>query len=152
MWEDDDDEDFNFGENPEDFPFRKQKDYMELPVFKKAEELRKLTMMICDVIDEEKDELHIVKHVLSNAMIIPAKIAGAEGGGLYSIRFDNATLIKLAARKLLAQTNLLYDLVEEKYVKMLRKEIEEFRFVFLDWVRTFDKTNDIIDEWDIKGL
>lgn len=153
MWDDDDDDDdFNFTGGEGDPPFGKRKDYRDLPVFKKAEELRKLTMMICDVIEDEKDEIRIKEQVLSNAMIIPAKIAGAEGGDLYSIRFDNATIIKLAARELLAETNLLYELVEDKYVKMLREEIEEFRIVFHDWVRSFDKTNDISDEWDIKNL
>jgi len=145
MWEDDDDEsDYD--------PKEKRKKLENLPVYKKSLSLMDLTRRICDVVEEEKDELHIYQQILGNAMIIPAKIAGAEGGDLYSIRFDNATLIKLAARELLAETNMLYDLVDEKYVKMLRKEIEEFRIVFLEWVKSFDKTNDISDEWDIKNL
>lgn len=125
-----------------------------LPVYKKAENLFELTQTICDVIDEEKDVLHMREMMLGNAMTIPAKIAGAEGGDLYSIRFDNATLIKLSARELLAQTSALRreKLIEEKYIDMFRKEIEEFRILFLEWVKSFDKTNDISDEWDIKNL
>lgn len=142
MWEEDDDY------NPEE----KRKKLKNLPVYKKAMSLADLARRICDVVDEEKDELQITHQILSNALIIPAKIAGAEGGDLYSIRFDNATIIKLSARELLAETNMLYDLVDEKYVEMFRKEIEEFRIVFLEWVKSFDKTNDIADEWDIKNL
>ncbi len=92
-----------------------RKNYKKLPVYQKAMALMDLTRRICDVVEEEKDELHICEQMLSNAMIIPAKIAGAEGGDLYSIRFDNATLIKLAARELQAETNLLDELLEEKY-------------------------------------
>jgi|ERR1051326_936080 hypothetical protein len=144
MWEQEDENDYD--------PEKERNRVKNLPVYKKAESLMELTRRICDVVEDEKDELHICQQILGNAMIIPAKIAGAEGGDLYSIRFDNATLIKLAARELLAETNMLYDLVEEKYVLTLRKEIEEFRVVFHDWVRSFDKTNDIPDEWDIKNL
>lgn len=146
MWEDDDDDE-DWKSSP-----RNRKNYTQLPVYKKAESLADLARRICDVVDEEKDELQITHQIMSNALIIPAKIAGAEGGDLYSIRFDNATIIKLSARELLAETNMLYDLVDEKYVKMLRKEIEEFRVLFLEWVKSFDKTNDISDEWDIKNL
>jgi len=107
-----------------------------------------------DVIDPEKDQLEIRTQMLEHALIIPAKIAGAEGGDLYSIRFDNATIIKLAARDLLSCTTWLKveKLCEEKYIQLLRTEIESFRILFLEWVASFDKENDLEDEWDIRGL
>ena len=128
--------------------------YMELPVYKKAMEISDITQTICDLIDPEKDTLRMRHMMPGNADLLAVKIAGAEGGDLYSIRFDKATEIKLAARELLAQTSLLRaeKLVEENYINMLRKEIEEFRVLFLAWVKDFDKKNDIDDEWDIKGL
>jgi hypothetical protein len=129
-----------------------KRNYKKLPVFIKAMEIMDITRTIIDIMDKEKDELHVRDGLMQNAMIIPAKIAGAEGGDAYSIRFDNATLIKLAAREMMAQTNLLEGTCEEKYIKLLRSEIEKFRIVFLDWVRGFDKNNDIEDEWDIKKL
>jgi hypothetical protein len=125
-----------------------------MPVFLKAREIADITRTMCELIDEEKDELHMRELMLENAYILSAKIAGAEGGDLYSIRFDNATIIKLHARELLAQTSLLRaeKLVEERYIDMLRAEIEEFRVLFIEWVKSFDKNNDIKDEWDIKDL
>lgn len=128
--------------------------YRKLPVFKKAEEILEITRAITEIIDEEKDELRMAEQMIYNASIIPAKIAGAEGGDLYSIRFDNATIIKLHARELLAETSFLKSekLVDSDHIKLLRNTIEEFRIVFLDWVASFDKTNDISDEWDIKNL
>ena len=145
-----DDEDFEFGDdNDHDID-----SHRNLPVFKKAMEIGDITRTICDLLDEEKDQLHMREMMPGNAYILAAKIAGAEGGDLYSIRFDNATIIKLHARELLAQTSLLRaeKLVEEKYIDMLRKEIEEFRVLFIEWVKGFDKNNDIKDEWDIKDL
>ncbi|MFN3403955.1 MAG: four helix bundle protein [Cytophagaceae bacterium] len=139
---DDDDDDFN------------ERDHSDLPVFKKAEELVKIVQSITEIIETDDDIFMLKEQMMSNAVIIPAKIAGAEGGDIYSIRFDNATLIKLAARELQAQTSLLKveELCNPKYIELLRREIEEFRILFLDWVRSFDKTNDIEDEWDIKNL
>ncbi|HEY6162492.1 MAG TPA: hypothetical protein VI112_14785 [Bacteroidia bacterium] len=147
-WNDDFDEN-DFGDEGHDLD-----SHTRLPVFQKAMEIADITVTICDLIEPGKDRLHMREMMPCNAYVLGAKIAGAEGGDLYSIRFDNATLIKLAARELLAQTSLLRaeKLVEEQYIDLLRKEIEEFRKLFLDWVRNFDKNNDIRDEWDIKGL
>jgi four helix bundle protein len=157
----DDEDDFEFSNEDFELTEEDKKEFeaerkrkRNLPVAKKAEEIYKLTSTICDLIDKEKDLFHLHEQMLSNAMMIPAKIANAEGGDLYSLRFDQATILKIHARELLAQTSLLSaeELIDEKYVKLLRKEIEEFRPVFLDWVRSWDKSNDITDEWDIKNI
>jgi hypothetical protein len=142
--DDDDDQDSNLNTDA----------YRSLPVYIKAEELVKIVHTLFEVIDPEKDVLEIRAQMMEHAFIIPAKIAGAEGGDLYSIRFDNATIIKLAARDLQACTSLLKHekLCDEKYIKMLRDEIGSFRILFLQWVASFDKENDLEDEWDIKGL
>ncbi|HYG40107.1 MAG TPA: hypothetical protein VD908_15875 [Cytophagales bacterium] len=130
------------------------KKHFSLPVFKKAEEILKIVQTLSEVIDKEKDVLLMGEQMLANAYVLPVKIVGAESGDLYSIRYDNATLIKLAARELQAQTSLLKEekLCDKKYTELLRNEIEEFRILFIDWVKGFDKLNDIEDEWDIKGL
>jgi hypothetical protein len=128
--------------------------YSQLPVFRKAKELLDVVQTIVEIIDEEKDEMRVGQLMLENAMLIPAKIAGAEGGDLYSIRLDNATLIKLAARDIMVQTNELrsFKLCDEKYIVLLRTELEEFRQVFHQWIEGFDKENDATDEWDFRHL
>lgn len=128
--------------------------HTKLPVYVKAMELVDITRAIVDSIDEEKDELHVGEGMMGNAYIIPAKIAGAEGGDLYSIRMDNAVLIKLAARELQAQTSLCLaeEICDPRYLYMLREEIANFRKLFIEWIRSFDKSNDIEDEWNIRGL
>ena len=39
---------------------------------------------------------------------------------------------------------------EEDYVDLMRDKVEEFRLVFIDWIRSFDKTYDIPDNWAIR--
>lgn len=158
-WNDDDEDDFFDGyEEPDEESLeevRKEDERIHnMPVYKKAMEIAEITHTITEMIEPEKDVLEMRSQMLGNAYTLAAKIAGAEGGDLYSIRFDNATLIKLAARELRAQTSLLKHekICDEKYIKLLRDEIGKFRILFLDWVRSFDKTNDIEDEWDFKNL
>lgn len=121
-----------------------------LPVFKKAEEILQIVHTLKEIIDPEKEQFPIVELMWSNAILIPAKIMGAEGGDLYSIRIDNAVLIKLAAVEIKGYALLLKveGLCDENYVTLLRNTIDEFRVDFLDWVAGFDKENDIQDAWN----
>jgi hypothetical protein len=89
--------------------------------------------------------------MMEDVMIINAKLRGAEGGDLYSIRMENAVIIKVHAMSLLTATSGLkmMGLSNNKYLQLLRDEIEEFRKLFVEWVNTFDKTNDIPDVWGL---
>ena len=44
----------------------------------------------------------------------------------------------------------MLDINEEDYVDLLREKIEEFRLLFVDWIRSFDKTYDIPDNWAVR--
>jgi four helix bundle protein len=160
--EDNDGEDGDF--NPEDYfddtdddelsdeELERELDaHRELPVFKKAEQIRELTMRIIDTFDDEKDIFKMKEQMMLNACTLSAKIAGAEGGDLYTLRMENAVVIKMHARELQAQTSLCKaeKLCNQEYLQLLRDEIEEFRKLFVEWVNTFDKSNDIQDEWGL---
>jgi hypothetical protein len=123
----------------------------ELPLYKKALQIVEVTTMLTVAFDEHKDQLNIAEQMLSNAHTIPAKIAGAEAGDLYSLRMENALLIKIAARELMAQTTLCkhMQLANNAYLQLLRDEVEQFRLMYLEWVRSFDPKNDITDEWSV---
>ncbi len=124
-------------------------DETNLPIFKKAEEIGQITSVIISNIDAEKDIFHIREMMLTNGYMIGAKIAAAEGGGLYSLRMECAVLVKVAARELMVQTNVLKrdKLCPPEYIKLLRDEIDNFRLLFIDWVDSFDKNDDIKDDW-----
>ena len=44
----------------------------------------------------------------------------------------------------------MVEINEEDYVDLMRDKVEEFRLVFIDWIRSFDKTYDIPDNWAIR--
>jgi hypothetical protein len=123
--------------------------YKNLPVFKKASEILEITHAIVESIDEEKDILGVREMMLCNAALMGSKIAGAEGAELYSLRMENAVLIKLAACELKVQTNLLRadEIIDHKYLDLLRGEIDNFKPLFIEWIKTFDVTDDINDGW-----
>ena len=126
--------------------------YRQLPVFKKAEELVELVEVIAESLKEDSKKEHLAVEMMSNAYIIQAKIAGAEGGSLYSLRMQNAVLIKLAVHDMFNAVSAasILEIGEEDYVNLMREKVEEFRLIFVDWIRCFDKAYDIPDNWAIR--
>jgi len=126
--------------------------YQRLPVYKKAEELYELADVIVEAIKEDDQKDWLSGEIVGNAMLIQAKIAGAEGGGLYSLRMQNAVLIKYAAYNMLNAviSTEIFGLNNEDYVDLMRDKIEEFRIEFVAWIRGFDRSYDIPDNWAIR--
>jgi hypothetical protein len=126
--------------------------YEKLPVYQKAQELFDLAEVIAESLKEDEMKEHLAVQMFSNAALIQAKIAGAEGGGLYSLRMQNAVLIKLAVQDMFNAVSFssMVKINEEDYVDLMREKVEEFRLVFIDWIRGFDKTYDIPDNWAIR--
>lgn len=145
----------------EDDDRRSFDDTRKMPIFKKAEQILELTRRLVEVIskedsnatdDYEREMLdHHADYLMENASIIPAKIAGAEGADIYDIRMENAAIIRKAAREILTDTTGLKisGFKETDYLELLRNEIEDFRILFAEWVKTFDKDNYIIDRWGL---
>jgi len=131
---------------------RRLEKYEKLPVYKKAQELFDLAEVIAESLKEDEMKEHLAVQMLSNAALLQAKIAGAEGGGLYSLRMQNAILIKLAVQDMFNAVSFasMVEINEEDYVNLMRDKVDEFRLVFNDWVRGFDKTYDIPDNWAIR--
>lgn len=125
-----------------------------MPIYQKAEQIFKLTEGLVHIIPVENEFLQetTVQYMLENAMIIPVKIAGAEGGDLYDLRMENAAIIRKAARELYVQAGSLRyeeDITDKDYIELLRNTIDEFRLLFIDWVAGFDVWNYIKDSWGL---
>ena len=131
-----------------------------LPVYKKAIEILNLCLNFNDLVFDEysnSDDIKIemlldtVKHIRENAMLIPAKIAGAAGTKLYDIKMENAAIIRKCAREIATNTYgmELFSYPEKDYLKVIRDEIDEFRVLFAEWVKTFNPWNYIIDRWGL---
>jgi hypothetical protein len=126
--------------------------YRKLPVFQRSEELLELANIIAETLKEDDKKEHLATEILTNAMLIQVKIAGAEGGSLYSLRMQNAVLIKFAVQDMFNAVVFaaMVEINEEDYVELMREKIEEFRLAFVDWIRGFDKSYDIPDNWAIR--
>jgi hypothetical protein len=126
--------------------------YRQLPVFKKADEILELAEVIAETLKEDEKKEHLATEIVSNAMIIQAKIAGAEGGSLYSLRMQNAVLIKYAVQNMMNAVicTEMFGMNNDDYVQLMRDKVEEFRLEFVAWIRSFDKSNDIPDNWAIR--
>lgn len=124
-----------------------------LPIFQKAELIYQLVESLAASLPEEDTYIQDTKHLMrEDAMIITAKIAGAEGGDLYSIRMQNAAIIREHAMHLYVQVGslrLYKNYKELEYVQLIRKELNDFRLLFIEWTASFDTNNHIWDDWGL---
>lgn len=123
-----------------------------LPLYKKAKEIDHTLRIITDLFPEENEYLQTLKsNLLEDILVIQAKICGAEAVKLYDIKMENAAIIRKSARDIIVSGNTLemFDFGEAKYYKLIRNLIEEFRFLFRDWVAGFNPKHFIVDDWGL---
>lgn len=132
----------------------KRDELQQLPLYQKAEQIYKITRGLVEIVPADNEFLQetTVRFMMENAMVIPAKIAGAEAVELYDLKMENATIIRKAARELYVQAGSLRfeeAITDQDYIHLLRTEIDEFRLLFIDWVAGFDIWNYIKDNWGL---
>lgn len=129
------------------------KNIQKLPIYQKGLLLVQLIDSLMGSIPDEDEVLSEIKHLMmEDVMVICAKIASAEGGNLYSIRMQNAAIIRERAMQLQVHVGSLrfYETFKNiEYVVLIRQEIEAFRLLFIEWVSNFDTSNYIWDEWEM---
>ena len=129
-------------------------DRRQSPLYNKSEQIFKLTHALIEIIPQDNEFLQETcsKFMMEDAMMIAAKISGAEAVDLYDIKMENAAIIRKCARELYVRAGSLRfeeDIKDKEYIELLRNEIEEFRLLFIDWVASFDQWNYIIDRWGL---
>jgi len=147
-----------FEENNGDHSFES---FKESPIYKKAMLIWDLAHHIAELAAKTKStadtdlERDILKdyagYIMEDASKIAPKIVGAWGDQIYDLKMENAAIIRKAARELSVHMTALkmYGFKETDYCDLLRKEIEEFRILFAEWVKTFDPWDYIIDRWGL---
>lgn len=126
--------------------------YSQTPIQQKAQEIYSTLKTILDLVPENNEHLFSLKHqLLGDAMLILAKLAGANAVKLYDIKMENATLIRKAARDLMVSYHSLkmFGFEEAEYYHLVRRQIEEFRLLFIDWVAGFNQNHFITDNWGL---
>ena len=132
----------------------KRDELKQMPLYQKAEQILKITMGLVEIVPNENEFLQetTVRFMMENAFLIPAKIAGATGVGLYDLKMENATLIRKAARELYVQAgSFRFEecIKDQDYIELLRQTIDEFRLLFVDWVAGFDVWDYVKDIWGL---
>ncbi len=133
-----------------------------LPVFQKAMEIQKLVDHIVKSVENTDIDFEYeiqsemiqsnITYMRENSLIIPAKIAGASGEqALYDLKMENAAIIRKAARELITDAHgiEMHGYKDTEYLDLLRTEVEAFRILFAEWVKTFDMWNYVIDRWGV---
>lgn len=133
----------------------------KMPIYKKAIEIMEICLKISESVSkhdiENLDEAEgdmledYAQYIRENATIIPAKISGAEAVEIYDLKMENAAIIRKAARELSTYCSglAMCGYQHTDFLQLLRNEIEEFRVLFAEWVKTFDQWNYIIDRWGL---
>lgn len=123
----------------------------QLPIYQKAINIEEITEALVSSFDknDKGQDKEICLEMISKSKDITQKIYAAEGGDKYSLRIKYALQIKCAAKELqsLLMMCAVLGLAHKDYIHFLTEEIDSFRGLFLDWVASFDKTNDVYDEW-----
>lgn len=148
MWDD-------FEENEEDdeseFDPKAHRDQIySHPLMKKAKEIVSLTHALVGSLDEARKELY-GGMMMEDAIIMSAKFAGAEGVNDYILKMENATIMKVHARHLHSMTYQLAmeETHAEEHLNLLREAIEEFKILFVAWVKGFDSADKYDDGWGL---
>ena len=125
----------------------------QLPIYQKAKLIVQLVDSLTASFPEDNELMFHIKAVMNeDALLLPSKIAGAEAGKLFSIKMQNAAIIRYHALNIHIQVGGLSNfknLTEERYIKYIQSEIENFRLLFIDWVASFDTSNYIWDDWEL---
>lgn len=122
------------------------------PLFCKGNEILEVVYQIAELIPAHKSHLNTIKRImLEDALVLTSKVAGAEGGDLYDLRMECATLIRKAAHNLMVQNHTLemFGFEHTEYFDIVQKLIDEYRLIFIDWVAGFDKWNYVVDDWGL---
>ena len=126
--------------------------HLETPIFKKSQEILDTLRTITDLIPEENEHLEFTKqHILENIYTIQAKLAGAYSVRIWDLKMENAAIIRKCARELMVLQHSLkaFEFEEADYYQIVRRQLEEFRLLFRDYVATFNPKHFIVDEWGL---
>jgi len=118
-------------------------------LYNQARQVYKYAAIFCETLTGEMADM-TKELIMQNAMMLCPKIVGAEGGDLYIIRMENASIIRTNARELEVQVKsaLLFDNCKETDSTIVIAEISKFRELFKEWVKYFEK-DDFEDEWGL---
>ncbi|HMC85061.1 MAG TPA: hypothetical protein VKI61_06025 [Chitinophagaceae bacterium] len=88
--------------------------------------------------------------ICGDAMLVCAKIQGAEAGDMYVLRMENASFIRASANSIYISMSSfrMMGIADDSHLDAVRREIDIFRNLFKAWVNGFEK-DEFEDEWGL---
>jgi hypothetical protein len=122
-------------------------------VYKQWRELFGLVVAFAENLEDEKDENNqstTKSLIYQNALIVAPKIIGAVSVDTYTMKMENAALVRYNCKQMLEQINfaVLMGWSDENYKRVIEDSVEQFKSLFCIWVATFRKEGDE-DDWGI---
>lgn len=150
MWDDFEDEEAEWDEDGEFDPRKELEKIYKHPLMIKAKEIIGLTRALVGSLDEARRELY-GGLMLEDATVMSAKFAGAESIPDFVLKMEKAVIMKVHAKSLNSMTYQLAmeETHAEEHLQLLRQAIEEYRQLFVEWVKGFDQTERFDDGWGI---
>jgi hypothetical protein len=150
MWDDFEDEEAEWDEDGEYDPRKEQEKIYKHPLMIKAKEIIGLTRALVGSLDEARRELY-GGLMLEDAMVMSAKFAGAESIPDFVLKMEKAVIMKVHAKSLYSMTYqlALEETHAEEHLELLRQAIEEYRKLFIEWIKGFDPAEKYDDGWGI---
>ena len=126
-------------------------------LYEQWREVYRLVMTFAAVLAEDpEDDAPITEEqwtkrlIHENAMIVAPKIISASHCHVYVLQMENAGVIRFNCRQLMEQVSYaaLTGQSEEAYEEVIEEAMEQFRFLFREWIATF-RHDDWEDEWGL---
>lgn len=146
MWDNFDENEWDEGEDAE---FHGKK-YNSHPLMLKCVDIVKLTRAIVGSLDEARNQLY-GSLMMESARLISNKFIETETEDNYIYKMENAVVMKIQARSLHEMTfQLAFESTHaEEHLQLLRDAIGDFKKLFVEWVKLFDKKKRLPDGWGL---
>jgi hypothetical protein len=108
------------------------------PLYRKAHEIVDIVASIIDSLPEDERDFH--EPVRESAMMLAPKFAGAYDSDMWLLAMQNAAIMRYHAQYVATGTygfNVEGDTeVDERYIELLRREMDEYKLLFNEWMKT----------------
>lgn len=134
----------------------------DIPIYKKAKEIQKLVDSLIALVKESElphaDEMDLdllndkfIEMSTNTIEIISLISAASQSHTPYDYAMENAVFIKKAAQEIQADAIYIEDmgLNDIDYLDLLHDEIDAFRLLFVEWIKTFELWKYGGDDWGL---
>jgi len=118
-------------------------------LYNQARAVYKYAALFCESLKGDMAEI-TANLIMQNAMVLCPKIVSAEGADIYIVKMENASVIRINCKEMEIQVKAanIFEICATEYHAIVLSEIEKFRLIFIEWVKTFKK-DQLEDEWGL---